>query len=59
MWGGDVACWRCGNSTHTGAKCPACDADNCILSRELRALISRICVTQSRMKDRLGVSEKE
>src|SRR5277367_14040 len=30
VWGGDVACWRCGNSTKRGSQCEACQAENCM-----------------------------
>ena len=30
VWGGDVACWRCGNSTQRGSQCQACEAENCM-----------------------------
>lgn len=44
-WGGDVACWRCGNSTPRGSTCSNCSAENCKIPSSFEGDIANFLIT--------------
>jgi hypothetical protein len=45
LWGGDVACWKCGNSTPRGSTCSNCSAENCKIPSSFEGETANLFIT--------------